>query len=230
MGKRGSEQFNFKNSLKEGPKYPILNYIRVERYLTRPLASLFVKFIYNTKITPNQVTIFSFFLGIAGAIFFSAGEYKYFLAGGILVQLSSVFDCADGMLARSKDMCSRYGAFLDLFLDRIADVFILSGISVGYFIYSDNSFFLVLSLLATALYTLQIVLFYMIKMFRNKLTMGDSAEARGLLIFAILVFSVLNKLDILILIILVQAVFSISLRTIIFYRLRSGNNEDIPEF
>lgn len=70
----------------------------------------------------------------------------------------------------------------------------------------------------------------MIKMFRNKLTMGDSAEARGLLIFAILVFSVLNKLDILILIVLVQAVFSISVRTIIFYRLRSEKDTNIPEF
>ncbi len=230
MKKKKSDNFSFQNSLKEGPRYPIIHYLRIERYFTRPLASLIVRLIFKTKITPNHITVLAFILGIISAILFSLGEYKFFIAAGIFIQFSSVFDCADGMLARSKNMCTRYGAFLDLFLDRIADIIILSGISAGYFIYSGNSFFLLLSLLATVLYALQIILFYMIKMFRNKLTMGDSAEARGLLIFAILVFSVLNKLDILILIVLVQAVFSISVRTIIFYRLRSEKDTNIPEF
>jgi len=223
-------KFTFSSSLKTGPKYPIIRYIRIERYFTRPLASIFVKSIFHTKITPNQITIFAFFLGIAAAIFFSIGEYKYFIIGGILFQVSSVFDCADGMLARSKDKCTRYGAFLDLFLDRIVDVLIMIGISLGYFIYSESIFFLILSFITTALLTLQGSLIYLIRVFQNKFIPGESAEARGIFIFIIFILSVLNRLDFFFIIILSQSLFIISLRTVIIFRLRYGDKKDIPKF
>ena len=42
------------------------------------------------------------------------------------------------MLARAKGMTSRYGAFLDLFLDRIADFAVLTGASFGYYRYTGS--------------------------------------------------------------------------------------------
>lgn len=230
MSENNSTTFNFNNSLKKGPKYPIINHIRIERYFTRPLASVFVKLVYNSGITPNHITVFAFFLGITAAIFFSLGEHKYFIVGGLLLQLSSVFDCADGMLARSKNICTRYGAFLDLFLDRLVDVFIFIGISVGYFIYSESISFLIISLIMTALVTLQTSLIYLIRVFQNDFVPGESAEVRGILIFVIFILSVLNRFDILFIIVLIQSLFIISVRTIIIYRLRSGNGTNIPEF
>jgi CDP-L-myo-inositol myo-inositolphosphotransferase len=228
MKKIQPDKFNFNKSLKKGPKYPLIHYIRVERYFTRPLASLFVKLVYNTRVTPNQITIFSFILAVAGAFFFAMGTPGSFIAGGILVQFSSVFDCADGMLARSKDLCSRYGAFLDIFVDRIADAFIISSIAYGNYLHTGSILFLILGMLAAVLYNLQIVLFYILKLYREESNLGDSAEARGLLVFFILLASVLNRLDFLIIGLLTQSFFSISHKILFFIKLKSGKDPDIP--
>jgi CDP-L-myo-inositol myo-inositolphosphotransferase len=194
---RTPSKFDFQKSLKEATPYPILNRLRVERYFTRPLAALIVHAVYNTSITPNQLTYFSFFLGICSGISFSMGQYIFFIGGGVLAQLSSVFDCADGMLARSKNLASEYGAILDIFLDRIAEFFIFSGIAIGFFRYSGNSTLFLIGVFSLALYFLQTTLYYLMIMFESKKT-GLAAEARGFLIFVILVFSSLNRLDVLI--------------------------------
>ncbi|MFO7979651.1 MAG: CDP-alcohol phosphatidyltransferase family protein, partial [Candidatus Aminicenantes bacterium] len=150
-----TSKFDFQKSLKEISDYPFLKYLRVERYFTRPLASLITRAVYRTSITPNQLTYFSFFLGICSGISFYMGSYVFFVLGGILAQLSSIFDCADGMLARSKNLCSEYGAILDIFLDRIADFFVLGGVVIGYYRYSQNLTVLHIGLIALALYFLQ---------------------------------------------------------------------------
>ncbi len=219
MNKIKPEKFSFKNSLKEGPKYPILHYIRIERYFTRPLASVFVKLIYNTKITPNQITVFAFILGMLAAISYSFGSYQFIIAGGILLQLSSIFDCADGMLARSKDMCSRYGAFLDLFLDRIADFFVLWGITSGLYIQTGKMIWVIAGLAGTGLYSLQIILFYLVKVYKEDFNEGESAEARGFSIFGILILSILNQIQIILLMTIITAILNISMRIIIYKRL-----------
>ena len=59
----------------------------------------------------------------------------FFALAGCLALVSTIFDAADGMLARAKGLTSRYGAFLDLFLDRVADFAVLAGATYGYFRY-----------------------------------------------------------------------------------------------
>jgi CDP-L-myo-inositol myo-inositolphosphotransferase len=49
--------------------------------------------------------------------------------GGILAQLSSIVDGADGDLARLKGMTSAFGGFFDAVLDRYADAAILMGLT-----------------------------------------------------------------------------------------------------
>ncbi|MEN8153338.1 MAG: CDP-alcohol phosphatidyltransferase family protein [Acidobacteriota bacterium] len=221
--KKIENNFNFNQSLKEGPRYPILRFIRIERYFTRPLASLFVKLIYKTSITPNQITVFSFILGALGAISYSFGEYRFFIAGGILIQLSSVFDCADGMLARSKDMCSRYGAYLDLFLDRIADFLFIIGVAAGYYLQTGNLLMLVIGLVNSGLYSLQIVLFYLVKVYKRDFNEGESAEARGFSVFVFLILSIFNHLELIIILITITSISNIAMRVIIYKRLAKSN-------
>ncbi|MCK5004052.1 MAG: CDP-alcohol phosphatidyltransferase family protein [Candidatus Aminicenantes bacterium] len=223
MNRQNSQNFSFKTSLKDGPKYPILHYIRIERYFTRPLASMIVKLIYNTGITPNQITVLSFILGILGAISYSFGQYHFFIAGGILMQLSSIFDCADGMLARSKNICTRYGAYLDLFLDRIVDFFFFLGVAAGYYLYSGDIVFLILGLVNTGLYSLQIILFYIVKIYKGDFNAGESAEARGLGIFFFSLLSILNHLEIIIISMTIVSLSNISMRVIMYKRLGEKN-------
>jgi CDP-L-myo-inositol myo-inositolphosphotransferase len=212
-----SSKFDFQKSLKEVTPYPILDYFRVERYFTRPLASLIARAVYNTSITPNQLTYFSFFLGICSGISFFMGDYVFFVLGGILAQLSSIFDCSDGMLARSKKLCTEYGTYLDIFLDRIADFFIFGGGIIGYYRYSENWTVFLIGLIGLTLYFLQTTLYYLMIMYQSKKT-GLAAEARGLVIFALFVFSILNRLDLFITILAFLTVCNVVFKLINFIR------------
>jgi phosphatidylglycerophosphate synthase len=213
----GFSKFDFQRSLKDVTPYPIITKINIEKYFTRPLAALIARAVYNTSITPNQLTYVSFFLGICSGISYFMGNYHFFVLGGILVQLSSIFDCADGMLARSKDMCSRYGAFLDIFLDRIADFFAISGMVFGYYRYSNNRTVFLVGLTALSLYFLQTTLYYLMIMYQSKKT-GLAAETRGFAIFVMLVFSFLNRLDLFIYLVAIQVVLNVIFKLINFIR------------
>ena len=216
-------EFNFHKSLKKTPiKYGISKYFRVERYFTRPLASIIVRSVINTSITPNQLTYFSFFLGICSALFFLGGKHIYFIIAGILAQLSSIVDCSDGMLARTKDICTKYGAHLDIFLDRIIDFLIFSGIGIGYFIFSNDLKLFIICIFAIALYFLQVTLYYILNSLKQNKKTGESAEQRGLLFFAIFIFSISNLLKIFIYIAITAAIYVFLKKIVILVRLRKN--------
>jgi len=198
--------FDFQKSLKKR-EHTILNrFVKVERYLFRPPASLVVKMIFKTRITPNEVTLFSFLIGIVGAFFFSRGTPFYFLMGGIFAQLSFILDCADGMLARAKNMCSEYGSHLDLFLDRIIDFSIIVSIGIGAHTYFDDSLFLTLGLLTGGLYLLQINMFYLTNSYLQVKEKGGTAEARAVLFLGILVTGIFRLGDIFIYLMLSETI------------------------
>jgi phosphatidylglycerophosphate synthase len=99
------------------------------------------------------------------------------------------------MLARAKNMTSRYGAYLDLFLDRIADFAVLTGATVGYFKYSRSYVFLVFGLVTVGLYFLQLGLYYLNLLYTRAEKNGEGAEAKSLAAFYIFVVSILGRPD-----------------------------------
>jgi phosphatidylglycerophosphate synthase len=218
--KSNIDQFDYRKSMKKNPDKNFLNkIIKVERYINRPLASLIVRVLFNTRVTPNGLTYFSFLLGITGAFFFSGGEYLYFVLGGAFAQLASIIDCADGMLARAKDMCSDFGSHLDLLLDRITDFFIMVGISAGCYFFLKDINLLLLGLLTAGLYQLQIHLYYLTNSYLQVKEKGQTGEARALLYMLLLIFSVANRLDIFLYGLLVQTVIVNVVRLIYFITL-----------
>jgi phosphatidylglycerophosphate synthase len=219
-----ARQFSYRDSLKKKGHSLIEKYIRVERYINRPLAWLVVRAVYHTPVTPNGLTYISFLLGLAAAALFSLGEPSYFLAAGMLVQLSSIVDCADGMLARSKNMCSQFGAHLDIFLDRIIDFFLIAGIAAGVYFHTQNLLLLVLGLLSAGLYMLQINLYYLTKHFQGNHATGETGELRALMLLLICILAVLNKLDLIIYGILAETALNIFVRVILFIRLGKKEN------
>jgi len=174
----------------------ISHFIKVNAWINRPLAWPLVQALKPTKVTPNQVSVASFLIGTAGAVCFSTGRTSWFIAAGILVQLSSIVDCADGMLARAKDIKTEYGKYLDIFLDRILEFLLFASIGLGVYRASGQNIWLILALLASAVYFLHVTLYYItIHYFQNK-TRGDTSESRALLLFLIMAFAVINQLDI----------------------------------
>ena len=88
-------------------------------------------FLAKTKLTPNQITIFGLFIGMASGILFAQGNYWSSLSGGLLLVVTAIWDCCDGDVARLKFMESAFGEKLDTACDNIINIFIFTGIMFG---------------------------------------------------------------------------------------------------
>ena len=214
--KKESKGFEFRKAMKKDALFPFLKYVPVANYIYRPIASLVVRALFNTAITPTQVTYISFFLGILSGIFFCFGEPLYFIIAAILLQVSLVFDCADGMLARSKDMCTRFGGYLDLFLDRIVDFFVFTGIAIGHFVYSGNLKLFIAGVFATALAFLEISLDYITRNYDQRKKTGEGGAVKHIIVFFTSILSFVNRLDIFIFTLLITTIIIISVRVLTF--------------
>ncbi len=87
----------------------------VDEKIHRPLARRVVAVLVRTPITPNQVTLLSGVIGVAGgiALFGGAEHPAWLVIAGILLFVSVVLDCCDGQLARARQISSTTGAILD---------------------------------------------------------------------------------------------------------------------
>jgi hypothetical protein len=100
-------------------------------FFYRPMSFLFVKLIYSTDITPNQISIVSMLFGILTGVMFGFGTYQFFVFGAIALLISNVLDCADGQLARLKKNGTGIGRIIDGFIDYITGLSIYVGIGIG---------------------------------------------------------------------------------------------------
>ncbi len=72
-----------------------------------------------TRLTPNQISLVALILGLASAYFFLKGDYTHLVLGAIVMELSFVFDCVDGKIARLKKAGTKFGAYWDFIQDRL---------------------------------------------------------------------------------------------------------------
>jgi hypothetical protein len=97
----------------------------------RPIAAGVVAVAAHTPVTPNQLTLLS--LGIfVGAVSLlpllptPAGG----LASVLVLELSYLFDCADGMLARHKKLASKEGHLFDFFTDELKATLLAGALAI----------------------------------------------------------------------------------------------------
>ena len=90
--------------------------------LLTPLARLFLRL----GISPDIVTI----VGTLGVCFGALVFYPrhLFFWGSLIAAVFAMFDSLDGVMARLSDRSSRWGAYLDSTLDRVADSAIFGGL------------------------------------------------------------------------------------------------------
>ena len=82
-------------------------------------------------LTPNQVTLFSIFIGVLAAACFAYAERWSMVLGGVLTYFAFVFDCVDGQLARYTRQFSKLGAWLDSIFDRSKEYVVFAGLAIG---------------------------------------------------------------------------------------------------
>lgn len=98
-------------------------------YFTRWFSLPFVWIFSKIGISPNIVTLISLVFGLWAAYAFL---HQQLILGALLVQISFMFDCVDGQLARYIGKGSPFGAWLDTVTDRIKEFLVLFSLGMAY--------------------------------------------------------------------------------------------------
>jgi CDP-diacylglycerol--glycerol-3-phosphate 3-phosphatidyltransferase len=108
--------------------------------LLTPLASLFLK----VGISPDIVTIVGTF-GVCFCALFFYPRHEFFW-GSLLIAIFALFDTLDGTMARMSGRSTKWGAYLDSTLDRVADSAIFGGLVLWYSADGDTPYLAALAL------------------------------------------------------------------------------------
>jgi len=95
----------------------------------RGLVTPLVRVLARLGFTPNGLTLIGVALNGVVAIIIGAG-FEFW--GGVGLLLASAFDTLDGTLARVTGQDSRFGAFFDSNMDRLAEVLVYGGLLYHY--------------------------------------------------------------------------------------------------
>jgi phosphatidylglycerophosphate synthase len=89
-------------------------------HVMRPIAAGVVSLVAPSAVTPNQLTLVSLGLMVlATTLLALLPDHLGGIAGLFALELSYLFDCADGMLARHKKLASKEGHLFDFFTDEL---------------------------------------------------------------------------------------------------------------
>ncbi len=100
-------------------------------WVCRPQAAVLVYLLRSTRVTPNQVSFTSFLIAAVASGLYACGlNYSLLLVATVVFHVSFIFDCADGMLARSKEISSVLGHLLDFLMDEIKAMMIWAAVTI----------------------------------------------------------------------------------------------------
>lgn len=131
------------------------------RKYVQPMIEISAKALLKIGLTPNQVTMISFFIGV------STGLFIYFdqpIIAVTVLWLSGFLDVVDGTMARLTKPSS-WGTVLDVTLDRLVEISVIIGIA---FTFPD---------LMWALLLLSVSIIFSMTIF---LTVGAVSEKKGM--------------------------------------------------
>ena len=99
-------------------------------------------------VTPNQITVISLLLGLAGALLFLFSNWYGDIIGGLLMVACYTLDNCDGEIARIKGLTSEFGARLDDIVDSTVDTCFFVTLGYGTARATDQQIWLWLGLAA----------------------------------------------------------------------------------
>jgi len=80
-------------------------------------------------VNPNHLTFLGFLMSIVTAFVFSTGNFRL---AGVLLIITGLCDMVDGMVARSMNAVTPFGAFFDSIMDRYSDLILYLGLIIWY--------------------------------------------------------------------------------------------------
>jgi phosphatidylglycerophosphate synthase len=107
-----------------------------EQIVMGPPSVRIVWFLANfTRLTPNQVTVISFLVGVLSALAFYLNSY---ILGAILYELSFMIDTSDGKLSRLLGKSTKTGVVFDGMLDTLRLFIVSLALSFSYYNLTNN--------------------------------------------------------------------------------------------
>ena len=106
------------------------------------------RLLIETPITANQLTVLTIIVAIIAAVLFGFGNYLYSIMAAIFLLSIEIWDCLDGEIARYKGSSSLKGVYLDGVAHSTYTPIILSGITLGVFITTNQIIFLAFGITA----------------------------------------------------------------------------------
>lgn len=87
----------------------------------------------RSPLSPNQITLIALTLNLVAAalLAFAAEKPALFLIAPLIIAVGGLLDALDGLVARHRGMTSRLGDFFDHFSDRVCDLALFAGWSLG---------------------------------------------------------------------------------------------------
>lgn len=114
------------------------------KYLA-PLLNPLVEVLAHTGVSPNALTFAGFLINVLAGVLIAAGQP--FWGGVVMAGIGMPFDAVDGAVARRLGRQTRFGAFFDSTLDRLAEGALLSGLGY-YFAARDDALAVVVTFAA----------------------------------------------------------------------------------
>jgi len=122
-----------------------LKMIEVEELLDllfyRPLAFFFIKLIYRTEITPNQISLLALIVGVISGALFALDTIIASILAAVMLIIYDVLDCSDGMLARLKKNGTVIGRIIDGVSDYIVTIAAYIGIGIGLTLHTGDALY-----------------------------------------------------------------------------------------
>lgn len=116
-------------------------------FLVDPVAAPAVRLLANrTRVTPNQLSVTAFVLGLGAAAIFLLTDWPWLAAGGVVFYFAFYIDCIDGKIARLKGTGSAFGQWLDWIFDRVRGFLCTFALMLGQFLHTGQPWYLALGM------------------------------------------------------------------------------------
>ena len=109
------------------------------RVLLQPVIELLGNSFASLGLSANFWTIFATMSSIASALLYASAvpsiglmQFNATILGGIVLLISGFFDIVDGNVARVTKRTSKKGSFLDSSLDKLSEVAVFLGLTIGH--------------------------------------------------------------------------------------------------
>ena len=153
----------------------VMNYY-IGRNYSVPFTYIFVKL----GVSPNALTISSFFLCLIGFYFLSLGKYVYLLFGLFFFILFRIVDFSDGEVARIQNKKSVEGFYFDIISHYIFYLSLGLGLGFGLYRLYQNDIYIILGSIFTSLaiieFTMWALLKTLVRIDKKNIIRGDTRD------------------------------------------------------